>query len=86
MMLNIRPAKSKFSRRGQSRTHSMAEALTNVTVGYILALLVQLALFPAFGANFSFLQNIEIGFVFAAVSIARGYCLRRLFNAMQGIW
>ena len=65
----------------QSRLHSFIESWANTLIGYFLNLIVQLLVYPLFGATFTFGQNIEIGLIFMAVSIARSYCLRRWFNS-----
>jgi hypothetical protein len=64
----------------QSRTHSLIEALVNVAVGYSIAVAAQIIVFPIFGVQVSLRQNIEIGIIMTAVSIARSYALRRVFN------
>ena len=53
----------------QSRLMSLVEAVANVVVGYGVAVLVQVLLFPLFGLAVSFRQNLAIGLVFTAVSI-----------------
>jgi hypothetical protein len=68
---------------GQSRVMSMAEAITNVTVGFVLAVGVQLALFPPLGIEVSFQDNVLIGAVFTIVSILRSYILRRFFESLH---
>ena len=65
----------------QSRALSLAESAANVIVGYVLAVLTQIVLFPLFGWNPTLAQNMRIGLVFAGVSLARGYLLRRLFES-----
>jgi hypothetical protein len=65
----------------QSRTMSLVEAATNVLVGFLLALLTQIAIFPIFGLTISTTDNLLISGVFTAVSIVRGYALRRMFEA-----
>ena len=67
----------------QSRGMSLVEAITNVVVGFGLALGVQLALFPALGLEASIGEHLALSAVFTAVSIARGYCLRRLFESFR---
>lgn len=67
----------------QSRTHSLLEALANVVVGYILAVAVQVVIFPVFGLNVTLAQNLKIGAVFVGVSILRSYTLRRLFEVFR---
>jgi hypothetical protein len=64
----------------QTRTHSLAESMANVAIGYLVALASQLVIFPCFGIHVPLRTNIEIGLWFTAVSIARSYCLRRWFT------
>ena len=67
----------------QSRALSLAESAANVIVGDVLAVLTQIVLFPLFGWNPTLAQNMRIGLVFAGVSLARGYLLRRLFESIR---
>lgn len=64
----------------QSHRMSMVEAVTNTAVGYAVAVATQYAVFPAFGLRVGFVENLGIGLIFTAVSLARSYALRRLFN------
>jgi hypothetical protein len=64
----------------QSRRMSLFEAVTNVTVGYVLAVATQIVVFPWFGLHASFGDNMGIGAVFTCISLIRGYALRRLFE------
>ncbi len=66
----------------QSRGMSLVEAGTNVLVGWLVALATQLAVFPLVGLQASVAQNLAIGTVFTAVSLVRGYLLRRLFERL----
>ena len=67
-------------RMAQSRCGSLIEAVTNTVVGYALAVATQFAVFPAFGLRVGVVENLGLGLVFTAVSLIRGYALRRLFN------
>lgn len=67
----------------QSRRMSFVESVANVAIGYGIALLTQLAVFPAFGLHVSLAQNAAIGAIFTVVSIVRSYCLRRVFERMR---
>ena len=67
----------------QSRAMSLVEAVTNVAVGYGVAVLVQLLVFPLFGLVVSVAGNLMIGAVFTAVSIVRAFALRRLFETIR---
>jgi hypothetical protein len=64
----------------QSRLGSFFESLTNVGIGYAVALLSQLIVFPMFDIHVSFSDNLAIGAWFTAISIARSYVVRRWFN------
>lgn len=67
----------------QSRRMSLVEAATNVVVGYALAIATQLVVFPLFGIEAALSEHLAIGLAFIAVSLARGYLLRRLFEALR---
>lgn len=64
----------------QSRRRSLIEAITNVVVGYALAVLTQVVVFPWFGLEVSLSENLAIGALFVAISLVRSYALRRLFE------
>ena len=67
----------------QSRLMSLVEAVANVVVGYGVAVVTQLLVFPLFGIEADLGQNLAIGAVFTGVSLARNYALRRLFEALR---
>ena len=64
----------------QTRLESLAETTINTVIGYVIALASQLVIFPAFGIAVSFTTNLWIGAWFTAVSLVRGYAIRRWFN------
>ena len=64
----------------QSRRQSLIEAITNVAVGYALAVLTQIVVFPWFGLKVSLNDNLAIGAIFVIISLLRSYALRRLFE------
>lgn len=66
----------------QSRAMSLVEATANVVVGYGVAVLTQLLVFPLFGLHTTLAENLMIGAIFTVVSIARSFALRRLFEAL----
>lgn len=67
----------------QSRWMSLLEAVTNVLVGYGVAVATQWAVFPLFGLHATLQENLLIGLVFTAVSLVRSYLLRRAFEAWR---
>ncbi|WP_127110205.1 DUF7220 family protein [Pararhodobacter zhoushanensis] len=64
----------------QSRPMSLVEAATNVTVGYVLAVVTQIVVFPWFGLYPSLGENLAIGALFTGISLLRTSTLRRLFE------
>ena len=64
----------------QSRRMSAVESIANVAVGYGVAIVTQVAVFPMFGLQASLGDNLAIGGIFTVVSIVRSYVLRRVFN------
>ncbi len=67
----------------QSRTMSLVEAIANVAVGFGVAVLAQIVVFPIFGLHMPFTDNLLIGAIFTGLSIGRSYALRRLFEALR---
>lgn len=67
----------------QSRHMSLVESLANVAVGYGIAVLTQIAVFPFFGLHVSLADNLVMGAVFTIVSIARSFTLRRAFEEFR---
>lgn len=67
----------------QSRAMSLVEAVANVAVGYGVAVVTQILIFPVFGLHTTLAQNLKMGAVFTVVSIARSFALRRLFEAIR---
>lgn len=72
-----------MTRRGQSRLMSFSESVVNVAFGYWIAVGTQIIVFPLFGIQTSFADDLKIGALFTVVSIARSYALRRLFEAIH---
>lgn len=48
----------------QSRAMSLVEAVANVVVGYGVAVVTQILIFPIFGLHTTLAQNLKIGAVF----------------------
>lgn len=68
----------------QSKRQSLIESFVNVAIGYGVALLSQIVVFPLFGIRIPLSSNLAIGAVFTVISIARSYVVRRIFNRMHG--
>lgn len=62
---------------------SLVESLTNVVVGYGIAVAAQAVVFPWFGLRITLSDGMAIGAIMTLVSIIRSYTLRRLFEAFR---
>jgi hypothetical protein len=62
---------------------SLVESVANVIVGYGVAVVTQILIFPVFGLQTTLGQNLAMGGVFTIVSLARSFLLRRLFEAIR---
>ena len=67
----------------QSRWMSFVESVANVLVGYGVAVLTQMLVFPLFGLRASVSDNLLIGVIFTVVSLARSFTLRRVFEGLR---
>lgn len=65
----------------QTRLGSLIEATMNTAIGLLINLGAQRVVFPLFGFDPNFSTNLAIAAIFTVISIARGYIVRRFFNA-----
>lgn len=64
----------------QTKRQSRIETLTQQAIGFIVAMVSQLIIFPVFDIHVSMADNLLIGIYFTIVSIIRSYVVRRMFN------
>lgn len=64
----------------QTRKHSFFESMSNVLIGYGVAIVSQIVIFPMYGIHIPIQTNLAIGGWFTIISIIRSYVLRRWFN------
>ena len=67
----------------QSKRDSLKETMTNILIGYTVAFISQLLVFPLVGVEASYSQNFKIGAYFTVISFIRGYLVRRFFNKKE---
>lgn len=67
----------------QSRTVSAVEAVAGTVIGYFVSLAATALVLPAFGYAVTAPSAIGISAIFTAISLVRGYALRRFFNALE---
>jgi hypothetical protein len=61
---------------------SFIEAFSNITVGYVVSVVMTAIILPAFGLPVSFRDTLGISAAFTVVSLLRNYLLRRMFNRL----
>jgi len=66
----------------QSRIMSAVEAITNVVIGYLVSVAANILILPLFGYDVTIADSFVIGLAFTAISLARSYILRRIFNRL----
>ena len=64
----------------QSKFHSFIEACTTVGSGMIVALAIQLFIFPLYDIQITMFENIQLVVIFTTTSLLRVYIVRRFFN------
>lgn len=70
-------------RKGQSRRMSLTEVIFGTAIGFVVALITTHFVMPWFGHPVTIAENFGITAIFTVVSIVRGYCVRRLFEAFS---
>jgi len=65
----------------QTRLGSFIESWINVIIGFVINLLANILIFPAFGFHISIGTNLKMGLIYTVISVVRSYCIRRWFNA-----
>ena len=65
---------------GQSKIYSWFETLLNIAIGFVVAMIGQMIIFPIVGLEVHLNQNLWIASFFTCVGIVRMYVVRRFFN------
>lgn len=67
----------------QTKTESFIEAMANILVGYTVAIISQILIFPLFDIKVGIKTNLWVGVWFTVVSLVRSYIIRRFFNGLK---
>jgi hypothetical protein len=62
---------------GQTRREAIIEVWIGIVVGFALNWSVNFLLLPMVGAKFTALDNFMLGWIYTAISVVRGYTIRR---------
>ena len=67
----------------QSKLQSLVESVVTVGSGLIVAVIIQLLIFPLYDIDITLFQNIQIVMILTVTSIIRIYIVRRCFNRIK---
>lgn len=67
----------------QTPRQSVVETVVSVAIGLVVAFTVNMLVLPAFGFEATAGDSIGIAAIFTAVSVVRGYLVRRMFNHLH---
>lgn len=65
----------------QSRVGSLIEVCLNILIGFSINWIANLWILPLYGFHITGGQAFSMGLIFTAISVVRGYVIRRWFNA-----
>lgn len=66
----------------QSRLTSLFKSLVSTAVGFGVAFVANMLILPLFGLDISHAANLLLTTIYTVISIARGYALERVFEAL----
>lgn len=64
----------------QSKKQSFLESTTNTALGFVINFIATFIIFPIMEIDSTFVKNIGVTMFFTAISLLRGYLVRRYFN------
>lgn len=67
----------------QTKRQSLIETLTSVFVGWFISFITNMLVLPLFGYNINLTDGVLISIIFTAISVIRGYVVRRWFNSKE---
>lgn len=67
----------------QSRRMSVVETVASTAIGFAISYATSITVLPLFGFAVTHGQNLAITVIFTAISLLRGYFVRRMFNALH---
>lgn len=67
----------------QNKKQSLIESITNTFIGFFVSFLSTFLIFPIMGFESNPSKNLIITIYFTAISILRGYLVRRYYNSKK---
>lgn len=70
----------------QSRVDSLMESLTNIAIGLVISMSANVVFIPLVtGQPMTLRGNAALAVIYTAISLARSYLIRRMFNG-RSVW
>ena len=69
----------------QSKKGSVIESVANIAIGFGIAMMAQMIIFPLYDVHITHSQNFTMTCIFTVISFVRSYILRRVFNRIKGM-
>ena len=67
----------------QSKIQSLVESVITVGSGLIVAVIIQLLIFPLYNIEITLFENVQLATIFTVSSIIRIYFIRRCFSRVK---
>ena len=67
----------------QSKLQSLVESVVTVGSGLIVAVIIQLLIFPLYNIEITLFENVQLATIFTVSSIIRIYFIRRCFSRVK---
>ena len=67
----------------QSKIQSLVESVITVVSGLIVAVIIQLLIFPLYNIEITLFENVQLATIFTVSSIIRIYFIRRCFSRVK---
>jgi hypothetical protein len=67
----------------QSKIQSLVESVVTVGSGLVVAVIIQLLIFPLYDIEITLFENIQLATIFTVSSIIRIYFIRRCFSRIK---
>ena len=69
----------------QTKKLSIIETLVSVGIGWLIGVILNLTVLPLFDYNITVVDSLWVSLIFTAVSVIRGYVIRRAFNSKEKV-
>lgn len=72
--------KKNEQKKGQTAGMSMLESAVSVIIGYLVAVAVQIYIFPLFGVKITLSDSLILSLIIVLFAFFKNFMVRRIFN------